>query len=88
MILTDVPRPQILNYFFGGAIVKSIPYLNGKVDFEALAPLNGRRILGLISHPDLQEAVISHYGQTQTPIRADFVVNPGARFLFVEFPVL
>ena len=88
MIVTDGSRPQILNYFFGDAIVKSIPYLNGKVDFEAFAQLKGMRILGLISSPALQEAVISHYNQTQTPIRADFVVSPDARFLFVEFPVL
>ena len=86
IVLTDNPRPQILNYFFGEAIVKSIPYLDGKVDFGALALLKKKRLMGVIYRPDINRELILEYPGNEVPLRATHVKNQHAQFLFVEFP--
>ena len=87
IVLTDSPRPQTLNYFFRDAIVKSIPHVGGKVDFQALASLKGKRLLGIIYRPDLNKELMLDYPGDQALIRATHVKNPDTQFLFVEFPV-
>ena len=86
IVLTDSPRPQTLNYFFGDATVKSIPYLDGKVDFQALASLKEKRLLGIIYRPDLNKELMLDYPGDPALIRATHIKNPDTQFLFVEFP--
>lgn len=86
IVLTDSPRPQILNYFFGEAIVKSIPYLDGKVDFGALESLEKKRLLGIIYRPDINKELILEYPVNQSLIRATEIKDEHTHLLFIEFP--
>ena len=87
IVLTDIPRPQILNYFFGEAIVKTIPYLDGKVDFGAIASLEKKRLLGIIYRPDINKELVLDYPGNQAHIQATHIKDEHTQFLLVEFPV-
>ena len=87
IVLTDIPRPQILSYFFGDALVKMIPHTEGKIDFEALTSLENKHGMAILYRSDLQQDFINHYSQLQSPLRATRVQSHGQTYLIVDFPL-
>lgn len=86
LLLTDIPRPQILSYFFSEARIKLIPQVGQEVDFEQVDAflLPGAR--AIIYSPDVQGEFLAHFGDNPSVAELTWVDHPGGRYLLARFP--